>query len=83
MAVVRLPDGREFTVNDCSTSVLDHYRSEGAEVLVEQLPDGEFATDDGQMHEHPGYGEPLTGVEAPADGTAVEISSDDELDEDK
>lgn len=27
--------------------------------------------------EHPGFGEPMHGVEAPADGTPVEISSDD------
>lgn len=42
---------------------------------VNQLPDGEYAQGDGVEHEHPGTGEPSVGIEAPADGTPVEISN--------
>lgn len=35
------------------------------------------APGDGEEHVRPGYGEPMTGVEVPADGTEATISNED------
>jgi hypothetical protein len=44
---------------------------------VEQLPAGESAeVDAAELQTSEGYGEPLEGVEAPADGTVTEISNE-------
>lgn len=43
---------------------------------IEQLPDGEVDESLNVEHEHPGYGEPMHGVEAPADGSPAEISNE-------
>lgn len=43
---------------------------------VEQLPEGQFVTDDGKAHESEGTGEPMTGVEVPL-GETAEISNEE------
>lgn len=56
--------------------LLAYYRAEGYTIdgvaaQVEQLPDGQFAQDDGQLHEAAATGEARQGVEVPQnpDGT--------------
>lgn len=123
MARVRMVDGRVFDVPDSDATMLDYYRGEGAEVVLDHdlaaavaelaawveastvpevldrvaaepeiagqvLEVEQSRGDDARVtlldlalqaleQTHPGFGEPMHGVEAPADGTPVEISSDD------
>lgn len=64
---------RPVEVAETNRQLLDYYLAEG---FVEQLADAEF----GVEHQHPGYGEPMVGIEAKL-GEEVELGLGDETDE--
>lgn len=88
MATVTYPEGsyregqlghKPFEIDDNDAQLIAYYRGEGATVIVageDEVEQGD-PLDLSVEHVHPGYSEPMVGVEHPADGTASpEISND-------